>query len=253
MPDKEEKKPKTQKSKPDYIASMLEKKIVSGEYKVGDPLPSLQELGNTFGVSPRTMREAFKNLEARGLIDVSQGRRAIVRSDSLEMFVESMFESMQVRMKVEKHLLSDLLDVSINLMASCARSLSRDPDRLIIIKPMRSSLEIMKNTLAEALSEDNQMSMDEISHDFNEANFHFHEQLLQATNNIILNTLLDNFKDQMKLIYMKIEYSLDEMHTLVEDHKHLIYALEHGHTDLAVALSLVDTTQQKDKFRKVTL
>ena len=107
--------------------------------------------------------------------------------------------------------------------------------------------------MAAAMSGDENVSKDEMIHEFNDANFHFHQHLLQATNNIILNTLLDNFKEQMKLIFMKIEYTFDEMHTLVEDHKHLIYALEHGHTDLAVALALVDTTQQKDKFKKVTL
>lgn len=255
MTEGEERKQRTrvQKSKPAYISGMLEKKIVSGEYKVGEPLPSLQELGDTYGVSPRTMREAFKNLEARGLIEVSQGRKAIVKSGSLEMFVESMFETMQVRMRVDKKLLSDLLEVSINLTTSCARTLSRDPDRLIIVKPMKTSLEKMTETAKAATENTSDLAPDELLQIFNTASYHFHAQLLQANSNIIINTILDNFKEQLKLIYMKLEYTPDEMLSLSQDCKHLIYALEHGHTDLAVALALVDTTLLKDKFKKVVI
>lgn len=253
---------KMRKSKPAYIASMIEKKIIAGEYKTGEALPSLQDLGNTYGVSPRTMREAFKNLEARGLISVSQGRKAVVRTSSIDMFVETLYESMQIKMKVDKKLLSDLLDVSINLSTSVSRNLSRNPDRLLIICPMKENLTTMEEAMKGVRNLENDSSINreelenriEMFHQiFNNANYHFHLSLLHSNSNVIINTLIDNFADQLKLIYMKLEYSSDEMERTTKDYRYLIYALEHGHTDLAVALTLVDTTNLKNKFKKVEI
>lgn len=67
-------------SVPDRLAVDLERLILEGELKPGDRLPTEQELGEYFGVSRVSIRQALHQLDVRGLIDRKPGRGTIVRS-----------------------------------------------------------------------------------------------------------------------------------------------------------------------------
>jgi len=56
----------------DIVDQVLEA-ILRGDLKPNDKLPSEKELGNTFGVSRVTVREAIRSLEQFGMIEVRQG------------------------------------------------------------------------------------------------------------------------------------------------------------------------------------
>ncbi|MBW1711533.1 MAG: FadR family transcriptional regulator [Deltaproteobacteria bacterium] len=51
----------------------IEESIVEGEFKPGDKLPSSAELQKIMGASLGTLREAFRILEQKGLIEVRKG------------------------------------------------------------------------------------------------------------------------------------------------------------------------------------
>ena len=76
-----------QETKSTIIANKLEEEILSRKYQAGENLPSQYELATQFNASSRSVREAFKNLEAKGLIKVQQGKKAVVQSNSLDQFV----------------------------------------------------------------------------------------------------------------------------------------------------------------------
>ncbi|WP_320129156.1 GntR family transcriptional regulator [uncultured Sphaerochaeta sp.] len=61
--------------------------------KSGSFLPSQQLLADQFSTSSRPIREALKLLEAKGLVTISQGRRAQIKSNSLSQYVESIFNN----------------------------------------------------------------------------------------------------------------------------------------------------------------
>lgn len=56
--------------RPIYIqlVEILQNKIIAGEYKPGERLPSVRDLAAEAGVNPNTMQRAFANLEQMGLI-----------------------------------------------------------------------------------------------------------------------------------------------------------------------------------------
>lgn len=60
----------------ELVASKLRRQIISGKLREGDKLPSETELISHFGVARSTFREAFRILEAEGLISVSRGARS---------------------------------------------------------------------------------------------------------------------------------------------------------------------------------
>ena len=72
----------SQSAEPSYrlIASDLRVKIVSGELVPGDLLPSEAELSSQYGVSRGTVRQAFLELQAAGLIDAVQGKGRFVKA-----------------------------------------------------------------------------------------------------------------------------------------------------------------------------
>ncbi len=50
------------------IIDIITEKIVSGEYKEGDKLPSVRELAKEAGVNPNTMQKALSKLEETHLV-----------------------------------------------------------------------------------------------------------------------------------------------------------------------------------------
>lgn len=57
----------------DDVVSQLRDILLSGEIKPNDRLPSERELSRILGVGRTTVREALRNLEAHGLVDIRLG------------------------------------------------------------------------------------------------------------------------------------------------------------------------------------
>lgn len=62
----------------EIIAGKVEESILSGSFPIGSRLPSELSLANQFGVSRNVIREAFKILQERGLIESQDGSGAYV-------------------------------------------------------------------------------------------------------------------------------------------------------------------------------
>jgi len=60
------------------VSGDLQRRIVRGELKPGDRLPTEKALGDAFGVSRAVVREAIARLKADGLIETRQGSGAFV-------------------------------------------------------------------------------------------------------------------------------------------------------------------------------
>lgn len=66
------------------LATILEKRILSGELKAGEPLPSENDLGREYELSRTTVRKCLSLLAERGLISAQQGRGTFVSRLSLD-------------------------------------------------------------------------------------------------------------------------------------------------------------------------
>lgn len=63
------------------IAAELREQIERGELRPGDQLPTLVELAGQHGVAEATAHRAVDVLRQAGLVEVSRGRRAIVKAN----------------------------------------------------------------------------------------------------------------------------------------------------------------------------
>jgi GntR family transcriptional repressor for pyruvate dehydrogenase complex len=123
----------------ELVAAQLRERIVSGRLVDGDLLPKQEDLGQQFGVSKPTMREAIRILESEGLIEVQQGRfgGAVVHVPKVENIAVSMALVLETN---GVH----LPDVGIALQAiepSCVRLCARRDDRLEAVVPVLQHLQ----------------------------------------------------------------------------------------------------------------
>lgn len=72
----------------DQIASQIKAKILSGELKEGEPLPSMRALAQDLRVSVITTKRAYEILEQEKLIESFTGRGSFVTAQDPEMLRE---------------------------------------------------------------------------------------------------------------------------------------------------------------------
>lgn len=68
----------------EHVATLIQKRIQSGELVKGERLPSIDALAGSFDVAVITVRRALRVLEEKGLINRYQGRGTFVAADAKE-------------------------------------------------------------------------------------------------------------------------------------------------------------------------
>ncbi len=74
------------------VAEQIQEAILSGKIKPGERFPAERNLIKEFDISRRTLREAFRVLENKGLIEIRTGKNggAVVRDMNTEQMAESL-------------------------------------------------------------------------------------------------------------------------------------------------------------------
>ncbi|MEG0090883.1 MAG: GntR family transcriptional regulator [Oscillospiraceae bacterium] len=87
-------------NKPVYLQliEQIKRKILTGEYKAGDKIPSVRDLAMDAAVNPNTMQRALQDLERDGLIFAQRTSGRLVTEDKnmilslKESFAEELIE-----------------------------------------------------------------------------------------------------------------------------------------------------------------
>jgi len=225
------------------IANYLEDLILTKQLTAGQLLPSQQELGDAFGASSRSIREAFKNLEAKGLLEVSQGRRATVKSNNLDQFVESMTNSILRSGSTDTKLMLDLIQVLTSVEVSAARDFSRNEKRKEVVSGLYLSAEAMEGELKKIESKE-----PHALERFRRHEGDFHRQLVRSNGNIILDAIYENLSPLLEESLAFSNLSKLECEKKVREYFYIAEALQNGQTDLAVALVLVCLTDLRSRI-----
>ena len=176
---------------------------------------------------------------------MSQGKKAYVKTNRLDQFVESISMSMFGPDTKDLKLLSDLLQVHITLEVSAARELSRASDRINVVKVMDAFLAKMDKDLAVI---ENSGDKDAIT-DFRNCDFNFHLVVINSNDNIVLNSIYNALAPHIQKVMFSLPETIEDRRKKVREYGYLVDALRHGQTDLAVAMTLVYTTSLSNKFK----
>jgi GntR family transcriptional regulator, transcriptional repressor for pyruvate dehydrogenase complex len=154
--------------------------LIFGSFQPGETLPSEGKLAEALGVSRLTVREATRTLEARGLLEIKQGRRPTVAPPN-------------------GGLVGDFFKIAVR----------RDPRALLDLIEVRRALEVHIATLAARRATkgeiaDMEMSIsamragEDESEAFHAADVRFHENLAAASGNRLLVFLIEAFAEPLR-------------------------------------------------------
>ena len=74
------------------IADQIRERILRGEWKAGQRIPSIRELAVELGVNPNTVTKSYQKLLERELISNQRGRGYFVGEDAAELALNEMKE-----------------------------------------------------------------------------------------------------------------------------------------------------------------
>ena len=174
----------------EQVAMQIETRILQGELRSGDRLPTERELAEQFHVSRTAVREAMNILAQKGLVDMRPGRGTIVIDGAHEAMQDSI--GLVMRLKLGEVGGSDnlvevrgILETEIAALAA-VRATEKE------IAAMREAIATMDENLNNADA-------------FIAADNRFHEALAQATQNalimIFINSIVNLLSEQRKQVF----------------------------------------------------
>lgn len=203
----------------EIVANKIESEILQNPEQVGRRLPSELELSTSFGVSRTVVREAFKILEERKLVNVRNGEGAYVEKPEND----DLADVLRRIILMENIDLNNALELRMILeppaCAMAARNCAGHPEKL------ESLREIHAQTISEQHDQIQRAQYD----------LDFHLEIARLSGNPIL-TCFVNAIQQMILQLMKNAISTQEGDDLgIRYHQYIISVLEIGDPEKAAA------------------
>jgi DNA-binding FadR family transcriptional regulator len=164
----------------DQVTDRLLEYIEAQHLKPGDLLPSETSLVASFGVSRPVIREALKSLAGKGIIEIVNGKGALIRpidSDPLRLFF-------QRAMQMEYGTMLELMEVRKGLEVQCAMLAAqrRDPQDL---EGIRWVLQAMREKQGD-LDAYTRLDVD------------FHMRIATASHNTMMVSLVESIRDALR-------------------------------------------------------
>lgn len=109
------------------VIAEIERLVAAGQLKPGDRLPAEREFASALGLSRQSVREALRQLEARGLVRVVHGRGAFI---SREVPIEGLREAFSTLLLLREISVEELMEARrINEPEIAALAAQRATDR----------------------------------------------------------------------------------------------------------------------------
>jgi DNA-binding FadR family transcriptional regulator len=164
----------------DQVTERLLEYIEGQHLKPGDLLPSESSLAASFGVSRPVVREALKNLEGKGVIEIVNGKGALVRpidSDPLRMFF-------QRAMQMERSTMLELMEIRKGLEVQAVMLAAQRRDETDL-RAIRQVVQAMREHMQEV----------DI---YTRLDVDFHLRIATASHNTMMVYLIDSIRDALR-------------------------------------------------------
>jgi len=148
--------------------------------QAGDCLPSISALSEQFGASRAVIRESLKTLEARGIIEIANGRKAQIRP----VTCEPLLDFFQRFMQVEHRAAWEFAEIRVALEMQC------------VVLAVRRGTEAELNQLLTLVKKmRNHLGNPEM---FANLDVQFHLLIARASHNQLMVYLLESLRDAIK-------------------------------------------------------
>ncbi|MGD6843706.1 FadR/GntR family transcriptional regulator [Bacillus infantis] len=196
------------------IIDHLQHILFSGAFQPGDRLPTERELAARFKASRTSVREALRQLEAQGLLEIRQGSGSYLKAST-----EARPESVSFTIENEKtKLVYEMLELRRALEVECA-GLAAQRAGSLDLEPIRQALLLMEST------DDAELGI--------KADVDFHFAIVNAARNSIFAKLFETVSGHMNdtIRATRKERLLDpsRRQDTIEEHKEIFLAIALGH------------------------
>jgi len=210
----------------DIVVERLETQILDGALHDGDKLPSEEQLAIRLGVGRRSVREALKVLETKGLVEVQSGVGTLVKRTDLDQFLDVLNRNISSYLSINRADFGHVMELRRLLEGAALQRLAAapDPERL--------------DRLAEELTRQRLACETGDYHTYQEAHFSFHQQIVDVLDNPVISMI---YKQVLTLIRAPMEQSGSNPRVSIRalgDHGRMLAALKRGAA--GEALDLLD-------------
>lgn len=199
----------------DDLAERIAEMIRGGLYEPGDRLPAITEMARSFGVGHPSVREALKQLEVVGIVEIKHGSGVYVRKGNDILLVGNpVFGSLP-----SKKLLLDLIEARIPFEKTSAALAAEHATPEQLARMTELMVEAGENLDNDAV--------------LNETNMAFHREIAAASHNVVLAQLqevLTNLFQREQRLILNIYGSRDKDH---DEHEDILNAIRAGDAELA--------------------
>ena len=200
------------------IADQITDAILSGELTPGEPLPTERELGDRFGASRASIREALRALEAQGLLIPDDGNPTQPRLVTTNAPTGHFRESIAQLLRLCRVSMPDLVEFRCVLEGAAVERAAERRDAALIADAERA--------LEECLLHEGNVDT------FEAADIRFHVALSRASGNEVMLLVMQALRETVtRRLFDALKVMPDPtaaMHTLNAEHEQIFGAIKAG-------------------------
>lgn len=223
-------------SKTERIIHEMGQQIISGKYVPGSGLPSETELCEEFSTSRNIIREVLRSLTAKRLIEIIRYRGAFVTARNKWNYLDTDVLQWVLARDYDPRLIASMSEVRNLVEPTMARWAAE--------RATSSELAEIEAALNDMIANHNERDA------FNEADIRFHEAVLNAVHNPVLQQLGVAISSLQRAVFERT-YMPDEgnMPRTLQEHKNLYDAIRHQDCEAAeqAALTMIASSTQRLK------
>ena len=226
-------------TKTDRLMVTLGRQIVSGKYLPGAALPAEADLCEEFATSRNIIREVFRSLEAKRLIEMKRYRGAFVAPRSPWNFLDSDVLQWALEQDEDPGLIAAMSEVRNLVEPAIARWAAE--------RATSSDLAQIEAALNDMIANNQQRDA------FNEADIRYHEAVLASVHNPVLQQLSVAISSLQRAIFERT-WMGDEanMPQTLQEHKALFDAIRHQDSNAAEQAALTMIASSTRRLKEIT-
>ena len=194
----------------EIVADLIKSKVFSGEYKVGDRLPTAGDLAEMIGVSRNAVQHAYHVLELSGGVEIRKGPEggAFISDPSHKPIIRSISDLLFLR----KITLEDITEARLMLEKGLAE--------LVIERFKQEDIRELEAWIDKAF---NKLEQGIPSY---EENIHFHIRLFQTAHNPLMSMVYSSVMELLLLTLKILPADFAASRKVAEEHRCIITLLK---------------------------
>ena len=201
------------------VVDRLEVRILDKTFKVGDLLPSEGQLADQFGVGRRSIREALRVLETRGLVEVRMGVGTVVKRNDLDNFLAALVRNITTYVRIDKADVNHVADLRLLLETAALERLAISQDAGALAR-LDEIVEGQKRA-----QEANDINS------YQDWHFRFHCEIVDSLNNPLVSMIYQQVLTLMRAPMERAGSDPIVMSDSIHDHEKIVNALWRRSTD----------------------